>query len=140
MASALERAGMVSRAIAPYKDYEMSMCEVERVGPTYSIDTVRKFQRENPGEEFVLILGSDAYNGIGSWKDSTQLLAIIDIVVAVRPGFKVQEIPGAHTLVLESEMFDISSTDIRAAAKTGADLSQFVSQEIIRDVKRIYGA
>lgn len=140
MASALERAEMVSRAISPFKDYEISMCEVERVGPTYSIDTVRQFQRENPGEEFVVILGSDAYNGIGSWKDATQLLAIIDIVVAVRPGAKVQEIPGAHMFVLESEMFDISSTDIRAAAKTGADLSQFVSQEIISDVKRIYGA
>lgn len=131
---------MVEKAIRNSNDFELSMREVERGGPTFTIDTVRAFKAENPAEDFILLLGSDAFNGITTWKDYAELLRLIDIVVAIRPGSEVLKVPGAHVKIIESAMFDISSTEIRQAARTGADLTRFVPTEIIDDVRRIYGA
>lgn len=131
---------MVASAIKTFKDFEISTREIERSGPTFTIDTVREFKRELPTEEFVLLLGSDAFNGISTWKEGGELLKEIDIVVALRPGVELTNIPGAQVRVIESEMFAISSTEIRQAARTGADLSLFVPSEIVDEVRRIYGA
>lgn len=131
---------MVASAIKTFKDFEISTREIERSGPTFTIDTVREFKRELPAEEFVLLVGSDAFNGISTWKEGGELLKEIDIVVALRPGVELTNIPGAQVRVIESEMFAISSTEIRQAARTGADLSLFVPSEIVDEVQRIYGA
>lgn len=139
-ATPLERAELVAKAIAEIPEFQLSTREIERPGATYTIDSVREFQKEFPADEFVLLLGSDAFNGIRTWKDFEKLIGMIDIVVAVRPGEKVEEIDGAQVRIIESEMFDISSTHIRLAAKTGANLSEYVPDSIIDDVKKIYGA
>lgn len=140
MGTAIERANLVSRAIAGNDAFELSTKEVERSGPTYTIDSVREFIHEQPAEDFVLLLGSDAFNGITTWREYEELLSMIDIVVALRPGTTLEEIPGARVSVIESDMFAISSTEIRLAAKSGAELANFVPVEIVDDVKRIYGA
>lgn len=136
----LERAELVARAIAPCGDFELSTREIERTGPTFTIDSVREYQREHPAERFVLLLGSDAYNGLTTWREYEELLRLIDLVVAIRPGVELKNIAGAHLHIIESEMFAISSTEIRSAARTGADLTKFVPTEIVDDVRRIYGA
>lgn len=139
-ASAIERASLVSRAISSNPRFSLSTREIERSGPTYTIDTVREYQQESPTEDFVLLLGSDAFNGITTWRDYEELLQSIDLVVAIRPGEKLSDVAGAHVRVIESEMFDISSTEIRRAAKSGADLAKFVPEVIADEVERIYGA
>ena len=140
VASALDRAAMVAKTISGHEGFELSTREIERTGPTFTVDTVREFQSEQPAEEFILLMGSDAFNGIPTWKDSEELLRSIDFIVAKRPGVEFTPIPGAHVTVVESEMFAISSTDVRLAARTGAELKQLVPTEILDDVKRIYGA
>ena len=131
---------MVAKAIAPHEHFELSTREIERSGPTFTIDSVREFMSAQALDHFVLLLGSDAFNGIPTWREHEELLKLIDIVVAIRPGVELKHIPGAHVRIIESEMFAISSTEIRTAARTGADLSKFVPAEIIDDVRQIYGA
>ena len=131
---------MVAKSIAGHPHFELSTREIERNGPTFTIDSVREFTSEQPAERFVLLLGSDALSGIPTWKEHEELLRMIDIVVAIRPGVEIVNIPGAHVRVIESEMFDISSTEIRQAARVGADLSRFVADEITDQVRKIYGA
>lgn len=139
VASPIDRAALVAKAIATNPKFQLSTREIERSGATYTIDTVREYQQEFPTEDFLLLLGSDAFNGINTWHEHKELLQSIDIVVAIRPGEKVIKVPDAHVSVIESEMFDISSTQIRHAAKTGANLAQFVPGVIVDEVKRIYG-
>ena len=131
---------MVMKAIRKNPLFEISMSEINRQGPTFTIDTVKEFLATNPEEEFLLLLGSDAFNGLESWKSHEELLQLVDIVVAIRPGESLENIPGAHVKKIESTMFDISSTNIRHAAKSGADLTPFVPEEIFEEVQRIYGA
>lgn len=131
---------MVAQSIAKRPEFQLSTREIERNGPTFTIDSVREFTSEQPADNFILLLGSDAFNGIPTWKEYEELLRMIDVVVASRPGVEIANVPGAHYRAIESEMFEISSTEIRQAARTGADLSPFVSSEIIDDVRRIYGS
>jgi nicotinate-nucleotide adenylyltransferase len=138
--SPIDRAALVAKAIATNPKFQLSTREIERSGATYTIDTVREYQQEFPAEDFLLLLGSDAFNGINSWREHEELLQSIDIAVAIRPGEKVIKVPDAHVSIIESEMFDISSTQIRQAAKSGANLSQFVPEVIVDEVQRIYGA
>jgi nicotinate-nucleotide adenylyltransferase len=138
--SAIERTAMVSTAIANNPRFHLSTREIERTGPTYTIDTVREYQGEFPAEDFILLMGSDTFNGIPTWKEFEEVLQSIDLVVALRPGDKLVQIPGAHFQIIESEMFDISSTEIRSAVHSHADLSNFVPISIANEVKRIYGA
>lgn len=140
IASPIDRAALVAKAIATNPKFQLSTREIERSGATYTIDTVREYQQEFPTEDFLLLLGSDAFNGINTWYEHEELLQSIDIVVAIRPGEKVIKVPDAHVSIIESEMFDISSTQIRHAAKSGADLSQFVPEVIVDEVQRIYGS
>lgn len=140
IASPSDRAALVAKAIATNPKFQLSTREIERSGATYTIDTVREYQQEFPTEDFLLLLGSDAFNGINTWYEHEELLQSIDIVVAIRPGEKVITVPDAHVSIIESEMFDISSTQIRHAAKTGADLAQFVPEVIVDEVQRIYGS
>lgn len=139
IASPIDRAALVAKAIATNPKFQLSTREIERSGATYTIDTVREYQQEFPTEDFLLLLGSDAFSGINTWHEHEELLQSIDIVVAIRPGEKVIKVPDAHVSIIESEMFDISSTQIRHAAKTGANLAQFVPEVIVDEVKRIYG-
>jgi nicotinate-nucleotide adenylyltransferase len=138
--SPIDRAALVAKAIATNPKFQLSTREIERSGATYTIDTVREYQQEFPAEDFLLLLGSDAFNGITSWREHEELLQSIDLVVAIRPGENLIKVPDAHVSIIESEMFDISSTQIRQAAKSGANLSQFVPEVIVDEVQRIYGA
>ncbi len=138
--SPIDRAALVAKAIATNPKFQLSTREIERSGATYTIDTVREYQQEFPAEDFLLLLGSDAFNGITSWREHEELLQSIDLVVAIRPGENLINVPDAHVSIIESEMFDISSTQIRQAAKSGANLSQFVPEVIVDEVQRIYGA
>ena len=140
IASPIDRAALVAKAIATNPKFQLSTREIERSGATYTIDTVREYQQEFPTEDFLLLLGSDAFSGINTWHEHEELLQSIDIVVAIRPGEKVITVPDAHVSIIESEMFDISSTQIRHAAKSGADLAQFVPEVIVDEVQRIYGS
>jgi len=58
-------------------------------GASYSVDTVRRFQREicRPGDQFYFLLGADSFLEIGTWKEYETLLGLCDFVVASRPGF-----------------------------------------------------
>jgi nicotinate-nucleotide adenylyltransferase len=58
-------------------------------GASYSVDTVRRFQREvcRPGDQLYFLLGADSFLEIGTWKEYETLLGLCDFVVASRPGF-----------------------------------------------------
>ena len=64
----------------------VSDIEVRRAGSTYTIDTVLELQMERPDAQWILILGTDAYEDIEQWHRSAELQAIIEILVVAREG------------------------------------------------------
>lgn len=85
--SARERLRMVRLAVAKNRRFAVSAVEISRPGISYSIDTIRHFAgRQTPRHSLFFILGLDAFQEIGSWKEYEKLFPLCDFIVTSRPG------------------------------------------------------
>lgn len=141
--SAEHREAMVRLAMAGEPRFTLSRIEIERAGPSYTLDTVRELHAAEPGTEWVLIIGQDQYTRLHTWRDWPVLLGLVTLAVANRPGTDMQPSPEvqAHPhRAVPLPMLDISATDIRARIATGQDISQLVPPEVARYIEthRLY--
>lgn len=121
--SAENRLKMVEIAIRDHPYFQVSTVELEREGPSYSIDTIRQLKAQGYGSETALIMGFDSLLELHSWKNYQEILAEAKIITAFRPGFPILKTaedwpkflqPYHHQiLVLEAPLLDISSTWLR---------------------------
>jgi nicotinate-nucleotide adenylyltransferase len=117
--------------------------EINRSGPTYSIDTVMELERIYPGSEFSLVLGTDALRNIQSWHRFDELIEKVEFLQLLRSGESVNEVElpaGIEVNLVQGAMLDISSTLIRKKVAKSEDVSELVDAKILDLVKGIYGA
>ena len=135
LTDAAHRAAMVLAAIRAEPRFALDMREIERCGPTYTIDTLRELRAAlAPQTPLVLIMGSDQFQRLDTWRDWSRLLDHAHIAVARRadavltPGYALQEFfnahwarpaalhEAAHGRIVELAMtpVDASATEIRA--------------------------
>ena len=86
-ADAADRIEMLSLAVANEPGLEISTVEIERGGPTYTIDTVRQLP---PDHVYFWILGADQLENFCSWKDWKEIIARVHLAVAARPGSNLE--------------------------------------------------
>lgn len=84
--SALDRYAMVSLATAGNRAFVACDLELRRQGASYTVDTVAALLDARPGVSLVLIVGSDAFAEIGTWKDPDRLFGLCSVAVVPRPG------------------------------------------------------
>jgi nicotinate-nucleotide adenylyltransferase len=132
---AAHREAMLHLALGDEPRFIVDRIEIERNGPSYTLDTVRELQAAMPGNEWWLLIGHDQYAGLHTWKDWQELLSRVVLAVANRPG----EVPDVHPDVqrfphrcVPLAMLDISSTDIRRRVAEGGDISRLVPPEVAR--------
>jgi nicotinate-nucleotide adenylyltransferase len=111
--------------------------EVNRAGPTYSIETIEVLQKENPDAKFTLILGADAAARISQWHRSDDLKKLVTFLVVNRPGATKSEFDQ-----IEIDAFDISATQVREAVSKQANLSNLISPSVWNFIKerKLYGS
>jgi len=123
------RVAMVERAIAGVPRFVLDRIEVDRAGPSFTLDTVRTLQAAHPDTQWFLIIGADQYATLHTWRDWRELLGLVTLAVANRPGHRPPVDPAVlrhpHRAV-PLPMLDISSTDIRARVAAGSDISSLV--------------
>jgi nicotinate-nucleotide adenylyltransferase len=126
VASAHDRYLMTVIATASNPDFVVSSLEIDRPGPTYTVDTLRELHRLHPDAELFFITGADAVAEILRWKDAEELAKLTHFIAATRPGYDLGALfdelgrEGARSVALmEVPALAISSTDIRA--RVGAD-------------------
>ena len=103
LASFTHRYAMVSLACAGHSRFFPSLAEAPPDGTPhvfYSIDTARRFRRENPHDRLYFILGADSFLEIPTWRSYEALLDSCDFIIASRPGFRLD----ALRLVIPPEM------------------------------------
>jgi len=86
LAPAVHRQAMIEAAIEGDLRFETCDIELQRQGPSYSVDTIRELRAKFPEAEIVLILGSDSLPELSAWKDVYALLGMCRIVTIARPG------------------------------------------------------
>lgn len=115
-ASALDRLEMIRRAIAGESRFSVDDRELQRVGPSYAIETVRSLMGDFPGVRFIYLIGADNVPDLVGWHESEELKNLIDFVVFQRSedgGCKTMEFP------VVKRRIDISSTEIRERLAKG---------------------
>ena len=131
VAPAEDRYLMTVIATAPDIAFSVSRVELDRDGPTYTIDTLRALRA--PGAELFFITGADAILQILTWKDPEAVLREARFIAATRPGYDLdrleKELPRGledRVEIMEVPALAISSTDIRARAREGRPLRYLV--------------
>ena len=92
-ASVADRRRMLELAVPPGSSLGLDFSEVERAGPSYSIDTIRNVRAREPDVELTFIVGADAFAEIDTWKEFATLFTLCDFCVISRPGAPERELP-----------------------------------------------
>lgn len=115
--------------------------EVRRQGPSYSIDTVEEFRREQPDAALYVVIGQDQYENFHTWRRWTQLLDEVTLAVAgregepPRPSPQVAAVP--HRVVpLPLPRIDVSSHEIRERIAQGRDYTDMVPVPVARYIEQ----
>lgn len=135
---AAERFEMVEIALLGQDRMSVSSVDIEREGPTYTIDTLTDLARLYPGAELFFILGDDAFSGITSWKNYEQLAQLATIVVVSRHGTPV-EVPtklSPSVNLLEMSALPISSTQCRERIMAGHSLEGLVPAGVAEYIEK----
>ena len=127
------REAMLRLAMAGEPRYVLDRIELERQGPSYTLDTVRALQAARPAQQWFLIIGADQYAGLHTWQDWRTLLSLVTLAVAARPGQTPpvhNEVAALAHKVVPLAMMDISSTDIRARVAAGLPIRHLVPEAV----------
>jgi nicotinate-nucleotide adenylyltransferase len=132
-----DRLTMLSLLVAPERSMGVVDVELQRGGPSYTIDTVGDLLRVNPAEYWFL-LGADALKGLNDWKQPGKLLKMCRLGVVVRPSMtdsdaamRVAEPYRDRIDVVRMAPVDISSTEIRNRLAQGKTIAPYVPQAIL---------
>ena len=134
-APAEHRAAMLELAIAGETDFAVERLELERPGPSYTVDTLRELRRRVPGERLSLLLGADAAAELALWRSADELPGLAQIVVFARPGSPIPESP-LISRTIEVPAIDISATELRRRAREGRSLRYWVPDAVAGYITR----
>ncbi len=129
MTPASQREAMLRLALEGEPRFVLERCELQRDGPSYTLDTLRELQRATPGAHWYLLIGQDQYRNLHTWHGVDELLRRVTLAVAQRPGQPAEadaRVAAAPTVALAMPPMDISATEIRRRAASGGDISALV--------------
>lgn len=129
VSAAAHRLAMTRLAVEGVDGFELDAREVDRDGPTYTIDTLLSFPED---EELSLIVGADAALGMPGWHRWEEVMERASILVVPRPGTDPREVQAAlpDAVFLDMAVLEISSTEIREMARDGEPFRFLVPAEV----------
>lgn len=132
--SAEHRYLMTVIATAANPQFTVSRVDVDRHGPTYTIDTLRDLRAERPDAELFFISGADAIAQILDWKDVAELWSLAHFVAVSRPGhpLTISGLPESDVSLLEVPALAISSTDCRERVGRGFPVWYLVPDGVVQ--------
>jgi nicotinate-nucleotide adenylyltransferase len=116
--------------------FSVSRVEVDREGPTYTIDTLRALKSERgPKSDLFFVTGADAVVEIFQWKQLDELFELAHFIAATRPGYDIAAFsahagPHPGVTVMNVPALAISSTDIRARVGAGHPIRYLVPESV----------
>ncbi|GAA3016819.1 nicotinate-nucleotide adenylyltransferase [Microbacterium aurantiacum] len=125
-------------ATASNPRFTVSRVDIDRAGPTYTIDTLRDLAEQRPGAELFFITGADAVAQIFSWRNHDELWALAHFVAVSRPGhvLNTSGLPSEDVSQLEIPALAISSTDCRDRVERGHPVWYLVPDGVVQYIAK----
>jgi nicotinate-nucleotide adenylyltransferase len=143
VSAAEDRYLMTVIATASNPRFSVSRVDIDRPGPTYTIDTLRELRAlRGPDVELFFITGADALAQIMTWQDADELFKLAHFVGCTRPGHHLSGagLPNDRVSLIEIPALTISSTTCRERVRAGAPIWYLVPDGIVQYIskRRLY--
>ena len=145
LSAAEHRVQMVRLAIADKPYFKISTTEVERAGPSYTVDTIAELKGQFGAEdELFFILGWDCLTELPKWREPSRLVAMCRLVAVPRVGSPAPDrssleadIPGLakRVILLDKPRVDISASGIRDRVAQGLSIEDLVPEPVERYIR-----
>jgi nicotinate-nucleotide adenylyltransferase len=126
-------------ATASNPRFSVSRLEVDRTGPTYTVETLRELRALHADAELFFITGSDALTQILGWRDAEELFGLAHFVGVDRPGYAnadVAAFPEGSVTLLEVPALAISSSDLRERVAAGLPVHYLVPDGVVQYIRK----
>jgi nicotinate-nucleotide adenylyltransferase len=136
---ATDRLLMTRLAVQPDSRFDLSVLEMERPGPSYTIDSVMELKRLTPDAEMYLVMAADSLAQIDTWREPDRLLDEIEWVVGPRSGSDVPDRSAleerfgeraARIHLLTGPSLEVSSSEIRRRVAAGHTIRYLVPRDV----------
>lgn len=139
--SAEHRLAMLKIAAEGHPKILFNTIEIDRDGPTYTIDTVRQLSDDN---DYYWLMGTDQLQNFTTWHGWQEIMQKLTLVVAKRPNYAADipqkmvaaQLPGKEIIQITFDEVDISSTEVRQRLANDQDVSAYLHPEVIRYIKK----
>jgi nicotinate-nucleotide adenylyltransferase len=150
LSPAEHRLAMLRLAVAGHEPFEVSTCELDRGGTSYTVDTLRHLRQAHPDDELFLLLGADMLADLPNWREAGEVCrlalpvavgrpgaALIDLscLAPIAPPERIEEI-GRHQV--EMPPIGTSSTDLRRRVAAGQGI-RFQTPRAVEEYIRTHG-
>ncbi|MCG6493580.1 nicotinate-nucleotide adenylyltransferase [Kitasatospora sp. A2-31] len=125
-------------ATAENPQFSVSRIDIDREGPTYTVDTLRDLRALHPDADLFFITGADALAQILSWRDSDELFSLAHFIGCTRPGHTLSDagLPVGGVSLVEVPALAISSTDCRDRVAKGEPVWYLVPDGVVRYIDK----
>lgn len=138
---------MTALAVNSNTRFQLSNIEIERRGPSYTIDTIRDLKKMLPEEiELFFITGGDTFIDLETWRDYEELLGLVSFVVFTRAGFDNQLLDNkiqlfknnynGNIIKISIPLLEVSSTDIRVRIKQGRTVKYLIQENVENYIRK----
>jgi nicotinate-nucleotide adenylyltransferase len=128
-------------ATASNPRFSVSRVDIDRPGPTYTIDTLTDMAAQHPDADLFFITGADALADILGWRSSAELFALAHFVGCTRPGYAMERstldaMPKERVTLVEIPALTISSTDCRQRTARGEPVWYLVPDGVVQYISK----
>lgn len=139
------RAAMAALATEDTPYFNVSFMEIERLGNTYTYETLQELRRQNPDTEYFFLVGADSLFAMEHWRKPEQIFASCNVLAAVRgdsdktavekKAARLTKKYHGHIGLLDCNAMDISSTQIRERIQKGESVKDLVPDKVIQYIE-----
>ena len=127
---ARDRIAMVNAAIEGIAYFAINCIEMERIGPSFTVDTLERLTERRRADQFFFIIGGDSMRDFPTWRSPARIIELTSLAVIDRPGAAYDletlesMLPGlsARTAFIEAPLIDISATTLRRRCAEGRSI------------------
>lgn len=143
-----DRLRMIESAIAAYPLFGVSDCELQRPAPSYTLDTVRQFQRQyGPATSLHWLLGADGVGDLVHWHQIRELIDACNLTTMRRAGYPAPDFDRFEPLwgservaklkrnMIETPLVDVSSTEVRRRLAAGEEVSRMLDPDVLAYIR-----
>jgi nicotinate-nucleotide adenylyltransferase len=149
MAPAEHRLAMIELAIAGEERMSSSNVEIRREGPSWTVETLKELSGNEPGVEWILLMGSDAIADLNRWKDVPTICSLASVAYYVRPGEEEPDLSALREQIgedvnirrVDGPRIDLSATGIRERIHQGLSVDDLVPAGVAEYIREhgLYG-